>query len=384
MNADDMIEFVTDPLRLTLIVAGIVVIFAILILGRRSKHREVAYKGRPEKNYSFGASPADMLVDEEVIVLPRRKKESEVIAEKTPHFSANYDGAAERKDDFSADKSQTPVAPSFQASAANVDAAKVDAAKVGNTKAKTIKATSTKGPRVIDDAISLLYSDPVLPEFESVSKVAKAAPNAPAINTIERALETAPEQIGEKRPELSKHELNKSELNRQEPNKVQEQPQAEVQVSQPAKQVKQQFVVLHILAEEGQSFVGKAIFDATQTLGMALGKHNVFHYPADAAYVGDSAFCLVNMTPEGTFDIENLANTHTAGISLILTLPTAYSDGLTVFSNMVAVAHALVKKLGGGDIVDQTRLPLTAELVANMQSDITKFEDQMQVETPVH
>lgn len=354
MNADNMIEFVTDPLRLTLIVAGIVVIFAILILGRRAKYREVSYKGRTEKNYSFGTPPADTLVDEEVIVLPRRKKESELLAEEAPQFSANYDEKMAKKDTFSAEK--------IKESRASVSR------ETNVATAKMREENQSKTSR-IDDAINSLYAKPpvIISEKSSEPEYTTKVVEAPVKNTIERALETAPEQLGEKISAF---------------DDVQEEPKLVKSTSQ----VQQQFVVLHIIAEEGQTFVGKAIFDATQTLGMALGKHNVFHYPADAAYVGDSAFCLVNMTPEGTFDIENLAGSYTTGISLILTLPTAYSDGLTVFSNMVAVAHALVKKLGGGDIVDQTRLPLTAELLASMQADISKFESQLkeQVEAPVY
>lgn len=357
-----MIEFVTDPLRLTLIVAGVVVLFAILILGRRSKHREVAYKGRSEKDYSFGVSPPDTLVDEEVVVLPRRKKESEVLAEKTPHFSANYD---EPVQDKISEQDITAKLDAFVASPGEV---------VG--KAYTVSA----GPVVDENKKSRYKADQI---------ASKKDVEAPLVNTIERALESAMSKKP-KAAQVSKgaqvsegvEVSSKAETSNQVDTSFSDSPS--VDDVTPAKRVTQQFVVLHIIAEEGRPFIGKAIFDATQTLGMALGKHNVFHYPADAAYVGDSAFCLVNMTPAGTFDIESLDQQQTNGVSLILTLPTAYSDGLTVFSNMVAVAHALVKKLGGGDIVDQTRLPLTAELLTNMQSDITRFENQLSESASAH
>jgi len=294
MNTDDIVEFVMDPLRLTLIVAGVVVLLAILILGRRSsRQRDMIYGGSSRKEYSFNSMPDDMLVDEEVIVLPRRKKESDVLAEaeaeSEPHFSANYD---------------EPVVPAAE---------------------ESIQAGLDKEPPLPGDTKN------------------------------------------ESQPAVSQQ--------RQEEPKAQAEVKQNSQTQPKKPAVPQQFVVLHVIAAEGRSFSGQSIFESTQTLGMALGKHNVFHYPADAAYVGDSAFCMVNMTPEGSFDIEHLDDIQTNGVSLILTLPTMYSDGLTVFSNMLAVAQALSKKLGG-DIIDQTRMPLTAELVTNMRADIEKFESQ--------
>lgn len=305
MNTDDIVEFVTDPLRLTLIIAGVVVVFAILILGRRSnKRREMLYKRYSEKNYSFGSPPADVLVDEEVIVLPRRKKESEVKAEKEPHFSAHHED----------EKENLPKAETVEAEA----------------------GVDKLSPSIVEKS-----NKPVILENSKVRKPR----NQDATPSVEKAPDNA--DVQQRRS------------------------------SKKPKKPAQQFVVLHIIAEVGQPYEGKLLYDVSQSLGMAMGKHNVFHYPADSAYVGDSAFCMVNMTPEGSFDVDHLAETQTNGVSLILTLPTAYSDGLTVFSNMLAVAHALVKKMGGGDIVDQTRMPLTAELVASMQSDIAKFESQL-------
>jgi len=298
MNADNIIEFVMDPLRLTLIVAGVVVVLAILILGRRSsKQRDMIYSGSSRKEYSFNSMPDDMLVDEEVIVLPRRKKESDLLAESDSqsdeHFSAKYDEQA------------------------------------ASGTEQHVEATIKKDLPLPGDS--------------------------------------------QDKPESQQT--------------VEPKAQADVKQSQPAQAkkpapVQQQFVVLYVIAAEGRAFTGKAIFESTQTLGMALGKHNVFHYPADAAYVGDSAFCMVNMTPEGSFDIEHLDDIQTNGVSLILTLPTMYSDGLTVFSNMLAVAQALSKKLGG-DIIDQTRMPLTAELVTNMRADIENFESRFRQKNPV-
>ena len=286
IDTDSIIEFVTDPLRLTLIIAGAVVLLAILVLGRRSKQRDMYYKGSSSKEYEFSSMPDDMLVDEEVIVLPRRKTESEVLAEAAAKQQAEIDAEANSDNK---DERDLPKVESFEANPYGIE---------------TLK-----------------------PEQNSSEK------------------ETPKEPVATQQKQTPK------------------------QTTVP----KQHFVVLHVIASEGKAFTGRSIFNATQTLGMAVGKYNVFHYPADSAYVGDSAFCMTNMTVESTFDVANLEKIETNGVSLILTLPTIYSDGLTVFSNMLAVAQALSKKLGG-DIIDQNRMPLTADLVTSMRTEIENFE----------
>ena len=300
IDTDSIIEFVTDPLRFTLIIAGAVVLIAILLLGRRSKQRDMYYSDSSVKDYEFGSVSDDMLVDEEVIVLPRRKTESEVLAEAEAKFSANDD------------ENNLPEVKSFEANAGD--------------------------PSDIQQEVT---REPVLSENTAQSQTAESPPLQSQAQSEQKPEKKAPEES------------------------------------------KQHFVVLHVIAAEGKAFTGRAIFNATQTLGMAVGKHNVFHYPADAAYVGDSAFCMTNMTTEGTFDVANLEEIETNGVSLILTLPTIYSDGLTVFSNMLAVAQALSKKLGG-DIIDQKRMPLTADLVTSMRSDIQDFESQLKQTKPEH
>jgi len=320
MNTENIIEFIMDPLRLTLIVAGVVVLLAILIFGRRSsKQRSALYSGSPNRDFSFGSPPADdLLVDEEVRVLPPRKKESDLVTENAPRFNAFEEPKRE----------QEPIIETFEAIVETPMPATEN----------NIQNTTTP---VVDDS----YSAPTTAKSDSVSKSFAKPEIESKVEAAAVKAETASEPVSD------------------------------------APQPKQQFVVLHIIAAESQPFSGSAILDATQNLGMAIGKHNVFHYPADAAYVGDSAFCLVNMSAEGNFDTENLSGVLTNGVSLIMTLPTKYSDGLTVFSNMLAVAHALSKKLGG-DIIDQTRIPLTADLVTSIRGDILKFEEQARQQSP--
>lgn len=328
-----------DPLRLTLIIAGVVVLLAIIVFGRKSnKHRDMIYPGTSAKEFSFGAPNDDMLVDEEVIVLPPRKK--------TASTSPTPTAVSEKK------IPETPV------------------------QKKTPQSVETRpfGPSTQNE-----FSENVKPEPEESD------------NTFQTQ---TPDVVFS--ANASKHETNTYKSHKQNETVLPKQTSAikneTVAATETKKagipnvkktpKVQERFVVLHVVATDNKPFTGQAIIESTQTLGMAFGKHAVFHYPVSSAESGNSKFCLVNMTSEGNFDPAKLPTLETIGVSLIMRLPIQGSDGLTVFSNMLGVAQTLARKLGG-DILDQTRVPLTADIVTSLRSDIAHFESEVNRQTAV-
>jgi len=321
---ESVIDFFLDPLRLTLIIAGVVVILAIFIFGRRStKSRDIPYSSSGAKEFSFGARMnEEVLTDEEVIVLPPKKKANDLnsglgdapdirISAKTEnedyvtkHTEAFGPGTTTKTEINETPEELFIDEPAIEATAAKSEAQKVDVKPVQETPIKNQEAAMTQDKKV--------------------------------------------EQVEQK----SAANIDKKPIG------------------------KERFVVLYVIAAEGKPFNGKAILDSAQTLGLAFGKHNVFHYPIATAESGHSKFCLVNMTSEGSFPTAELASLETNGVSLIMRLPIANADGLTVFSNMLGVAQALARKLGG-DILDQTRMPLTADIVTSLRSDIAHFESEV-------
>jgi len=345
-----------DPLRVTLIVAGIVILLTIVIFGRNAKKRkEVLYRGEPSNNkeFSFGAKNFDVLVDEEVRVLPPRQTESEVLGQAKPGFQTHdKQSYGQAVDPALAEKSHKDV---HRHNVSNSDSDFSTAYELNSSKTDEV-SQSYEMPNQYKTNSNPSVNKPVqqqTPHSEESLKV--EAPDAYHESpTMERRTEAnSPQKAGPKREE-----------------------------TQPKQQQSVRFVVLHIIAASGKPFNGIEISEAAASLGMALGKHNVFHFPASTAATGESSFCLVNMTEQGDFDINNLAAFNTNGMSLIMTLPTKNATGLTIFSNMLAVAQALARKLGG-DILDQTKVPLTADIVTTLRSDIAQIESSEKVGSPV-
>ena len=336
---NDMIDFFMDPLRLTLIIAGVVVLFAIVIFSRKSnRSRDFTYSSPSSKEFSFGsqsddfqnvngaagvngpisdALAKDVLVDEEVIVLPRKRTESEAQSEAQSEMADSMVGAS---------VGQQPQ-PQQHKSTNNAYNIKTEPEK------STVNEFRAYQARSADDQMgSDIFDDEILPSSKHLTE------NDLPVDT-------------EVKKEKKKPVYNMA---------------------------KETFVVLHVIAAEGKPFNGLDILDATKTLGLAFGKHAIFHYPMSAAPAGDSKFCLVNMSAEGNFKTNKISSLETNGISLIMRLPIRGADSLTVFSNMLGVTQALARKLGG-EILDQTRMPLTAEIVESVRSDIAHFDKSIEL-----
>lgn len=344
-----------DPLRLTLIIAGTVVLLAIIVFGRKSsKNRDMIYPSSGAKEFSFGSPSEDTLLDEEVIVLPPRKKPAVNTASPTPVSEKKIPDAPEIVVNKNKPEEPQPFGPAVQNEFA-------EDVKPETPKIKPSVAKKVADPLVTEKTTDAVKSPKAIKESVAVNRSKKIPPIKVEKETVKKAdFKPAEKKLAEEKPEEKK---------------------AEPVVKKPV-QSKERFVVLHVVAAEGNPFTGQSIVESTQTLGMAYGKHSVFHYPVSSAESGNSKFCMVNMTAQGNFDAAEIAALKTDGVSLIMRLPVQGADGLTVFSNMLGVAQALARKLGG-DILDQTRVPLTADIVTSLRSDIAHFESEVNQQAAV-
>jgi len=342
---DELINFFMDPLRLTLIIAAVVVLLAIIIFSRKSSKRNEYVYSTPSKEFSFGskggtvsdALAQETLVDEEVIVLPRKQTESQ---RKQVQESLQQGTQQKSQKAQEWDMSEPLVEPLLKKQVCeNIAEGNIEKMRVDEFRAFQASETQTHiGADVFEDDVALETKSPAMPqqvEKDAGSGRKTAQRQDPGVESVSMDTE---------KKDVAAH--------------------------------KEMFVVLHIIAIEGQPFNGLDILDATKTQGMAFGKHAIFHYPMSAAPAGDSKFCLVNMSATGNFETEKISSLETNGVSLIMRLPIRGADAQIVFANMVGVAHALARKLGG-EILDQSRAPLTAAIIEKLREDIVNFDNSL-------
>ena len=116
---------------------------------------------------------------------------------------------------------------------------------------------------------------------------------------------------------------------------------------------------------------GSQLLPAVNMLGFKYSEEGFFNRHLDPAVTCPVLFRLVNMYNPGTFDIDNMEQFSTAGVSLFMTLP-CDGDGLSAF-NML---HSAAKKLAdefGATILDSNREEMTVESVREYVEKVRSF-----------
>ena len=131
------------------------------------------------------------------------------------------------------------------------------------------------------------------------------------------------------------------------------------------------FIIVHIQMPEGLNMEGSKLLPAVNTLGFKYSDEGFFNRHLDPAGHGPVLFRLVNMYNPGTFDIDNMEQFSTGGVSLFMTLP-CDGDGLAAF-NML---HSAAKKLAdefGATILDSQREEMTVDSVRSYVEKVRSF-----------
>ncbi|MBQ4847549.1 MULTISPECIES: cell division protein ZipA [unclassified Pseudoalteromonas] len=121
------------------------------------------------------------------------------------------------------------------------------------------------------------------------------------------------------------------------------------------------FIILHIAMPEGLTMAGSRLLPTVLSLGFKYSDEGFFNRHVEPSGNGPVLFRLVNMFNPGTFDIDNMEQFGTAGVSLFMTLP-CEGDSLAAF-NML---HGAAKKLAdefGATVLDSNREPLSVNAV---------------------
>lgn len=136
-------------------------------------------------------------------------------------------------------------------------------------------------------------------------------------------------------------------------------------------------IVVSVVMPEGYLISGASLLPSLLTLGMKFGDMNIFHRHEDNAGNGKVTFSLANMMNPGTFDLDNMENFTTQGVSLFMTLPNA-GDPFKVFEQMLAGAKQLSQEFGG-QILDDKRSVMTKQTEQHYVSKIREFERKKRI-----
>lgn len=131
------------------------------------------------------------------------------------------------------------------------------------------------------------------------------------------------------------------------------------------------FVIVHIQMPEGLTMQGSKLLPSVNTLGFKYSDEGFFNRHIDPAGQGPVLFRLVNMYNPGTFDIDNMEQLSTAGISLFMTLP-CDGDGFAAFNMLHSAAKRIADEFGA-QILDAERNEMTVERVRQYIEQVRSF-----------
>lgn len=109
-----------------------------------------------------------------------------------------------------------------------------------------------------------------------------------------------------------------------------------------------QLIVLHVKARNAQGFSGSDIVQVLVACNMRYGENQILHRYVDTKLnAGPVEFSCANMVEPGTFDLDNLGEFKTPGVTFFMALPGSAPDPLKSFNTMIETADCVVKTLNG-------------------------------------
>ena len=142
--------------------------------------------------------------------------------------------------------------------------------------------------------------------------------------------------------------------------------------NEPADAATQEVLILNVRAKNDSPISGAALLPMLLTLGFKFGDQDIFHRHVNSNGKGPVLFSLANMFKPGVFDIDNLENFDTQGISLFMILPIE-GDPHQVFNMMHNAARKLADEFDA-QVLDGRRSVLTKQGLQQYVEKIREFE----------
>ncbi len=134
----------------------------------------------------------------------------------------------------------------------------------------------------------------------------------------------------------------------------------------------EEVIVINVMAKQGEMFAGSDLLPILLQQDMRLGKMSIFHKHANKDGNGPVMFSMANMVKPGTFDISQMEEFSTPGVSLFLQLPNV-NGNMKSFEQMLETANIIKDNLEG-DLKDEHRSVITRQTIEHCRQRIQDFE----------
>lgn len=129
-------------------------------------------------------------------------------------------------------------------------------------------------------------------------------------------------------------------------------------------------IIIHIIAQEGQQFIGYDLLQALLAAGLRYGDMSIFHRYQEAHFGGKIIFSLASATEPGIFDMNKMGGFSCKGLSLFMQLRAAYHN-TAALELFLMTAEQLAEDLDG-ILQDGKMINLSPETVARYHTQVER------------
>ena len=134
----------------------------------------------------------------------------------------------------------------------------------------------------------------------------------------------------------------------------------------------EEVIVLNVLSSKPEGFSGEDLLHILLACDCRFGEMNIFHRYEQANEGGPVQFSIVNMVKPGIFDLQNINEFSTPGVSFFVQLP-GPENAIQAFDAMVETAKILARNLNG-ELKDETHSAVTEQTIDHCRERIRNYQ----------
>lgn len=135
-------------------------------------------------------------------------------------------------------------------------------------------------------------------------------------------------------------------------------------------------VAIHVVAPADRWFQGPDLVVAADKAGLEFGHKGIFHRLLNGKRDQGPLFSVANMLQPGSFDLTQVTELSTSGLSFFMTLP-GPAAALDAWDAMLPTAQRMAELLGG-EVLDDEHNALGRQRIAHVRDDLRAWDRRHQ------
>jgi cell division protein ZipA len=131
-------------------------------------------------------------------------------------------------------------------------------------------------------------------------------------------------------------------------------------------------IAINVVAPEDRWFQGADLIVAADKAGLEFGHKGIFHRMLDGKREMGPLFSVANMLQPGSFDLSQVVELSTTGLSFFMTLPGPVS-ALDAWEAMLPTAQRMAELLGG-EVLDDEHNALGRQRIAHIRDNLRAWD----------